>query len=214
MDKSGSAFKDILIVTLITLVAGMMLGFVYNITKEPIANEKLKTRIASQQAVFSEASSFEATDGPDTAGFADKYLAALETDGITGVTLNSIDCAYGSDGSDPLGYVVDVTDSDGYGGDIEIMVGVSSASGSYKVNAISFLSLSETAGMGMKAKESPFIDGFKDLNADSLIAYTKTGKSAPNEIDAISGATITTSAVTNAVNAAVIAAKTYEEVAR
>ena len=91
MDKSGSAFKDILIVTLITLVAGMMLGFVYNITKEPIANEKLKTRIASQQAVFSEASSFEATDGSDTAGFADKYLAALETDGITGVTLNSID---------------------------------------------------------------------------------------------------------------------------
>ena len=109
-------------------------------------------------------------------------------------------------------YVVDVTDSDGYGGDIEIMVGISSGSGSYKVNGISFLQLSETAGMGMKAKESPFIDGFRGLPADEPVVYVKTGKSADNEIDAISGATITTSAVTNAVNAAVIAAKTYEEV--
>ena len=33
------------------------------------------------------------------------------------------------------------------------------------------------------------------------IAYSKTGKSAENEIDAISGATITTKAITNAINA-------------
>ena len=38
-------------------------------------------------------------------------------------------------------------------------------------------------------------------NADSL-TVTKTGASADNEIDAISGATVTSNAVTNAVNAA------------
>lgn len=212
MDKNGSAVKDILIVTLITLVAGTMLGAVYNITKEPIAYGKQKARTESQQKVFSDAASFESAKGADDAGFAEGFEAALEESGITGVTLNSIDCAYDKDGSGLLGYVVDITDSDGYGGDVEIMVGVRTEGDSHTVNGISFLALSETAGMGMKAKESPFIDEFTDLAADTVIAYSKTGASAPNEIDAISGATITTSAVTDAVNGAVIAVREYEEV--
>ncbi|MCR5748317.1 MAG: FMN-binding protein [Lachnospiraceae bacterium] len=212
MNKNSSPLKDVMIVTAITLVAGMLLGFVYNITKGPIENEKIKARIASQKAVFSDAAAFEETEGPAAEGFADKYQAALADNGITGVELNSIDCAYDADGGNVLGYVVDITDSDGYGGDIEIMVGVRTKDGSNVLNGISFLALNETAGMGMKAKESPFIDGFTDLNADELIVFSKTGKSAPNEVDAISGATITTNAVTNAVNAAVIAADTYGEV--
>ena len=210
-NKETSAVKDILIVTCITVVAGVLLGFVYNITKEPIAREQAEARIASQQEVFQAAESFAEAEGLEEELFTDKYEEGLTDNGISGVKLNSIDRAYdGTDGE--LGYVVDMTDSDGYGGDIEIMVGISSDGESYKINGISFLELSETAGMGMKAKESPFIDGFNSLPADEIIVYTKTGKSADNEIDAISGATITTSAVTNAVNAAVIAAKTYEEV--
>ena len=212
MDKNGSAIKDIIIVTLITLAAGTLLGFVYNITKGPIAEGKQKARIESQQNVFADAASFQQADVTDDAGFMEGFSGALEENGITGVTLNSMDIAYGEDGSSVLGYVVDATDSDGYGGDIEIMVGVRTADGTCTINGISFLALSETAGMGMKAKESPFIDGFTDLNADTLIEYTKTGKSAPNEVDAISGATITTSAVTDAVNGAVLAVKQYEEV--
>ena len=209
--KESSAIKDIIIVTCITVVAGMLLGFVYNITKEPIAREQAEARIASQRAVFAEAGSFEEAEGLEDQAFIGSYEKGLADSSITGVKLNSIDKAY-DDGKGRLGYVVDVTDSDGYGGDIEIMVGISSDGSSYRINGISFLKLSETAGMGMKAKESPFIDGFRELAADEIIVYTKTGKTAENEIDAISGATITTSAVTNAVNAAVIAARTYEEV--
>ncbi|MBO5552041.1 MAG: FMN-binding protein [Lachnospiraceae bacterium] len=209
--KESSAIKDILIVTCITVVAGMLLGFVYNITKEPIARGQAEARIASQQEVFAEAERFEEVNGLEDGAFTGQFEAGLADNAITGVRLNSIDKAYGS-GDSQIGYVVDVTDSDGYGGDIEIMVGISSDNGSYKINGISFLALSETAGMGMKAKESPFIDEFRNLGADKPIVYTKTGKSADNEIDAISGATITTSAVTDAANAAVIAAKTYEEV--
>ena len=213
MDNNGSSLKEILILTLITVVSGMLLGFVYNITKEPIALSNERARTESEQAVFSEAGFFEVLSDTDSDAFTAAYQESLDNSGLTGVKLNSIDAAYKDESlGEKLGYVVDITDSDGYGGDIELMVGVTVKDGSYVINGISFLTLTETAGMGMKAKESPFIDSFSSLPADNMIRYTKTGSTSSEEIDAISGATITTSAVVNAVNAAVCAAKTYEEV--
>ena len=76
------------------------------------------------------------------------------------------------------------------------------------IEGISFLSLSETAGMGMRAKDEAFLSQFdgKKTNEGELISYVKNGGAKENEIDAISGCTITTSAVTDDVNAALIAA--------
>ncbi len=71
------------------------------------------------------------------------------------------------------------------------------------LKGIEILKISETAGLGMKAKESRFRDQFKD-KAVTQFSYTKSGASSDFEIDAISGATITTKAVTNAVNAALV----------
>lgn len=213
MDNKGSSLKEIFILTLITVVAGMLLGFVYNITKEPIALSNERARTESEQAVFSEAGSFETASDTDSETFLKAFQKSLDDNSLTGVKLNSIDLAYRDEShGEKLGYVMDITDSDGYGGDIELMVGITVSDGSYVINGISFLTLAETAGMGMKAKESPFIDSFTSLPADNMIRYTKTGSTSSEEIDAISGATITTSAVVNAVNAAVCAARTYEEV--
>ena len=66
------------------------------------------------------------------------------------------------------------------------------------VNGISILSISETAGLGMKAEEV-----LKPQFANKQVAqfaYTKSGATMDSEIDAISGATITTDAVVTAVN--------------
>ena len=52
----------------------------------------------------------------------------------------------------------------------------------------------------MKAKEARFKDQFKDKKVTQF-SYTKTGAASDFEIDALSGATITTKAVVNAVNA-------------
>ena len=68
------------------------------------------------------------------------------------------------------------------------------------LNGISFLSIGETAGLGMKATEDKFKDQFKDKKVPKL-SYTKNGAKSDDEIDALSGATITTNAVTNGVNA-------------
>ena len=62
------------------------------------------------------------------------------------------------------------------------------------------LSIGETAGLGMKADEADFKDQFKDQNVPEF-SYSKTGATQEGEIDALSGATITTNAVTNGVNA-------------
>ena len=70
------------------------------------------------------------------------------------------------------------------------------------VKGISYLSLSETPGLGMRASEEGFKNQFSDKSVD-YFKYVKTGKSADNEVDALSGATITTNAVTHGVNGAI-----------
>ena len=104
-----------------------------------------------------------------------------------------------------------MTNNEGYGGDIELMVGLNETGDTPVINAISFLELAETAGMGMRAQDPEFIDQFNGKTAAELLAYSKTGASADNEIDVISGATVTTNAVTNAVNGAILAAEYLEE---
>ena len=91
-----------------------------------------------------------------------------------------------------------VTTHEGYGGDIQFTVGVRNDG---TLNGISLLSISETAGLGMQAGDI-LVPQLADKNAYPYV-YTKTGSTADNEIDAISGATITTNAVTNGVNAGV-----------
>lgn len=179
--------KNTLILTVITLVAGLGLGFVYEITKEPIAQAQEAAKKEAWQAVFPEADlgEFEPVDVDQKA--ADKVIKDL---GIKG----SIDevCTVGEDG-----YVITTTDSEGYGGDIKITVGIT-ADGT--VNGVSILSISETAGLGMKAKEPAFYEQYQGKQAEKFVVSKDGGDGEP--IDALSGATITSRAVTGAVNAA------------
>lgn len=94
-----------------------------------------------------------------------------------------------------LGYVLTVTSREGYGGDITFTMGIRLDG---TLNGISILSISETAGLGMKA-EAVLKPQFENKNV-SQFTYTKSGAVSDDQIDAISGATITTNAVTTAVN--------------
>ena len=98
---------------------------------------------------------------------------------------------------DIIGYVLTVTTSEGYGGDITFMVGIRNDG---SVNGISMLTISETAGLGMNAQSEEFLSQYAGKQVDQFV-YSKSGASAENEIDVITGATITTNAVTNGVNA-------------
>ena len=96
------------------------------------------------------------------------------------------------------GYVVTVTDKEGYGGDIQITVGVTKDG---TVSGVSILSISETAGLGMRATEAQFQEQYVGKNTDKFYVSKDGGEGEP--IDAISGATITSRAFTGAVNTAI-----------
>ena len=179
--------KNAAILTAITLVSGLLLGLVYEITKDPIAQAQDASKKEAWQAVFPEASldDFEPMD-VDTE-------AAETAAGDLGV-LATVDevCSVGDQG-----YVVTVTDSEGYGGDIQITVGLTSDG---TVNGISILSISETAGLGMRATEPEFYTQYEGKQAEKFVVSKDGGDGEP--IDALSGATITSRAVTGAVNTA------------
>ena len=180
--------KNTLILAAITVVSGLVLGAAYEVTKGPIAQTQAKQKQEACQAVYPEADSFEAMDVDQKAA-----KEAIKKMG-TNATVDEVYSAV-MDGSE-AGYVITVTDKDGYGGDIQITVGIMSDG---TVNGISFLSISETAGLGMNATKDEFKDQFKEKQADAF-EVTKTGASKENEINAISGATITSNAVTQGVN--------------
>lgn len=195
-----SMIKDTLILFAITLIAGLTLGVVYQVTKEPIAAQKEKAKQEACQEVFADAASFEQIVIADTEGNAidGNNMPDSETwseNGYDAVNIGEIAKALDGNGN-ILGYVITVTDHEGYGGDIEFMMGIR-ADGT--LNGISLLSISETAGLGMRAEEV-LKPQFENKKAE-VFEYTKSGAMGDSQIDAISGATITTHAVTNGVNA-------------
>ncbi|MCI5611832.1 MAG: RnfABCDGE type electron transport complex subunit G [Roseburia sp.] len=183
--------KDALILFAITLIAGLMLGVVNDITKVPIAQQEQKAKNEACQNVFAAADSFEAQELADSA----QIEQVLADAGISGADIDELMAAKDASGA-LLGYVITVTDHEGYGGDIQFSLGITNEG---TLNGISLLGISETAGLGMRAGEV-LVPQFSDKNV-SLFTYTKTGAAADSEIDAISGATITTNAVVNGVNA-------------
>lgn len=187
----NTIIKDTMILTLITLIAGGVLGLVYEITKEPIAKQQELAKQEAYKAVFEDADTFEVCVEAEDAELA-AYLAG---EGFEAQTVNEIMEAKDASG-ETLGYAINLTTSEGYGGDITFSMGVQ-ADGT--LNGISILTISETAGLGMNATKDEFKGQFKEKQADAF-EVTKTGASKENEINAISGATITSNAVTQGVN--------------
>ncbi|MCP1109298.1 RnfABCDGE type electron transport complex subunit G [Ohessyouella blattaphilus] len=183
--------KNTIILTLITVIAGAALGLVYEITKEPIAIATENAKKAAWQEVFPEAAAadFEVLS-------VDKAGEDAVKEALPDITVNEV-CKAGD-----KGYVVTTTSKAGYGGDIKVTVGVTTEG---TVSGVSFLEISETAGLGMKAKEESFYGQYIGKGAEGFAVSKDGGSGEP--IDAISGATITSRAVTEAVNAALVYAQ-------
>ena len=137
--------KNTLALFTITAVAGLLLGAVYEGTKSARASQAEKTQQKAYQSVFETASGFEevSVDSAEDISYTEKE-----------VVVNSAVKALDKDGG-ILGYVVTVTAKEGYGGNIKFSVGVDM---DLKVTGISYLTIAETAGLGMKAKDSDFIN--------------------------------------------------------
>lgn len=169
------------------IVAALLAGV--NMVTEPIiaANNQKTFESAMAQVL------------PDAGGF-----VPVETEGFSptesGVTLDSV---YRAENG---GYVVSTVCAEGYGGDVSVMVGITA---DLKIHQAKIMSMSETPGLGAKAAQPDFINQYSGLSGG--IQVIKNSAPTGNQVEAISGATVTSKAVTKAVNAALETAKAVSE---
>ena len=195
MSKAGF-MKDAAILFGITLVSGCLLGGVYQVTKEPIAQATIAANNKAYKAVFNEAETFE-SDETLTAAIegCNADLAGMD---FGGVEVENVLKAVDASGNE-LGFVITSLSNDSYGGVVKLSVGLKEDG---TITGIEFLEINDTPGLGLKAKEPAFKDQFTGKNAQSL-SVTKSGNADDTQINAISGATITSKAITKALNASV-----------
>lgn len=167
--------KPTLTLTVICTIVTLLLALTNMLTSAKIADNAAKKAAESRRLVLA-ADSYRQLDGE-----------------------GAVYGAYDADGN-MLGVTV-VTKDNGYGGTIEVMTGIT-ADG--RVSGVHILSMSETPGLGARAKEEPFLSQYRGFDSPDL-AVTKDG----GRIDALSGATISSRAVTRAVNEAIRISRQY-----
>ena len=151
------------ILTVICAILGLGLSYTNEITKDIIASQNAQKQ---QDAMKSALPAFS-------------YEQIAEIDGCV---------IYSATQGDPVGYVVS-SSANGYGGKIEVMVGIDLGGQIYGVEIVSCDD--ETAGIGQKVADDGFKSGFNMINADDI-----------QDVDTITGATISSTAVKTAVEKA------------
>lgn len=191
--KSKALMKDAFILFLITIISGGLLGAVYDLTKEPIALQQEESKLNAYREVMKEADGFKEEDDQ----LIQQCTNQLRSDyGTNGIEITNALKAYKD--NQKLGYVIQVIDKDGFGGDIEIIIGIDNQK---RITGVEILSINETVGLGMNAKNEEFRNQYIGKKVDEF-KVVKTGSQTDDEIDALSGATITSKAITNGINGA------------
>lgn len=161
---------------MICLVATFLLGGTDLLTKDKIAEVQEKTAQQARLNVCPGAVDFTETvisvDGSD-------YSVYEGTDEEGNV----------------IGYAVTASDKS-YGGEIIVMTGFDSE---MKVTGVEILSIDDTPGLGMNAKKEEFRQQYIGKTGEITVSKQTPGE---NEIQALTGATITSKAVTRCVSAA------------
>lgn len=172
------SFKEIAVpaitLFLIAAICTAILAVTNSVTAPKIAENNEQAEIATRQLVFEAAKSFSDVKNGEKA----TYVEALDEKGNV------------------IGYVF-TSSSKGYGGEIRVMTGIG-ADGN--VTGMEILAIEETAGLGMNAKKEDFRKQYVGNDGAFSVVKSDAGE---NQIQALTGATITSQAVTEAVNIAV-----------
>jgi electron transport complex protein RnfG len=188
--------RDTAILFAITLIAGLLLGLVYEITAPIIAERRLQAKMDAYKVVYQSASEFIEDDVlTEKAGKAAETI--LVENGYDTITIDEALIAVDASGN-KIGYVLSVSTQKGYKGNITLTLGYSLDG---TITGMEFLMINETAGLGSKAKEPSFKGQFVNKQIEKF-TLSKNATNA-DEVDALSGATITSRAVLDAVNAGI-----------
>ena len=165
----------------ITVCAGLVLGLAYGGTKDLIKQQNLLKAAASRQIVLPAATDFEEIN-----------RSALSADEELYKNIKHIH--RGTANGETVGYVLSIT-TKGYSPDLGLTVGICTSG---LVRGVKIDSHGETPGLGANAARPEFLAQYANEGAPFTVVKIPTGKAG--EIEALTGATITTNAVTDAVN--------------
>ena len=178
----NKSLKEILVPAImlfvIAAVCTALLAGTNLLTKDKIAEIGVQTEMKAKSAVFESAKSFSDEKAVTVNEKEYVYYDALDEKGNV------------------MGYVFSVTVKS-YGGDLSAMVGISSETD--KITGVEITAISDTPGLGMKVDSEDFLSQYIDRSGN--IGVNKNEKT-DTEIQAVSGATISSKAVTEAVNQA------------
>ncbi|MCJ7834137.1 RnfABCDGE type electron transport complex subunit G [Cuneatibacter sp. NSJ-177] len=192
--KSDKILKNAMILFVIAVVLSALLGIVNEITKDRIAEQNQLKKETAYKKVCQEAASIP--EDADLKAIVEQSSQALKDKGFEGIEINDARPAKDASGN-VIAYALDITTANGYGGDINMSLGIGTDG---TVTGLEIISNSETAGLGANCAKDTFKGQFAGKKSEEL-TYVKTGDAGDDEINAISSATITTKAVTGAVNA-------------
>jgi electron transport complex protein RnfG len=175
--KESTFFNMVFSLVVVTLVASTALGYIYELTKEPIAAAKLAKKIRAIDQVVVPYDNNPVDD-----------MFKLPVTGSE----DSLEVYPANKGEEAVGYAIRTVSGKGYGGDVWLMVGLKPNG---VIHDIAVLEHKETPGLGTKMADPEFKDQFKGKNpSDFNIDVVKDG----GEIDALTGATITSRAFAQA----------------
>ncbi len=199
--RSNTLVHDTICLTLITLIAGIILGGVYTITKKPIEVQEAKTKAEAYAAVYAGAEFEEDKDlTTKLTAYNEELAAGKVTKGeqtLSDVTVSEVLKAK-VDGQD-AGYVATCY-AKGYGGNVTLALGIDQDG---KIKGIQVTDASnETPGLGQNSTNKDWNSQYVGMDTSKEVTVVKdgTGSTDNGSINAISGATITSKAVTRAVN--------------
>jgi len=187
--KLPSTFLNMMVVlTLVCVVSALALGFTYSQTKDAIAQGKINKVLAALKDVLPEF---------DNNPYEEKRTSG-EFPGLVFYPASL--------GGEPVGTAVETFSSEGFGGDIRLMVGFTR---DLQIKAISVLGQTETPGLGTKMESPSFLRQFADKDP---AVFKTTVKKDGGDVDAITAATISSRAFCDGLNKALKALK--QEAAR
>ncbi len=178
---------------LICLVVTVALVLTYNLTKDKIEERAMLDSENAKREVLGDMDKFENIDNIDLI-----KEEILKNDPDKG-SLRLIKEAYiGIKSGQEHGYVFLVT-VNGYGCEIDLMIGINMDG---KITGVKVIKHSETPGLGSKATNDDFLSQFIDITPTENLNVIKGQKTKPEEISAVSGATISSRAIASAVQSA------------
>ncbi len=195
-EMNAEIIRPTLVLFLCCLFITAILAVVYQVTDPIIKASAAEEQKIALTKVLPEADAFDAAKTPK----------ALSDEGLT--VPATVTAAYrGTAGGQFAGYAISVAPK-GYGGKIILIAGIS-PDGSLK--GVTMVSMNETPGLGTRAKEASFLGKYAGLSTADGLQVVKKVSDRKGDIQALSGATVTSRAVTRGISDALLLARDLME---